>query len=87
MPVNTKTITFLTTGILTCLKEYYFNIMIIGFHLLCQRISRTKKKSNASLINTFNAAYNVKMLSQKDLKGELKVNTSVQICDNKKLKK
>lgn len=76
MPVNTKTITFLTTGILTCLKEYYFNIMIIGFHLLCQRISRTKK-SKASLINTFNAAYNVKMLSQKDLRGKLKVNTSV----------
>lgn len=76
MPVNTKTITFLTTGILTCLKDYYFNIMIIGFHLLCQRISRTKK-SKASLINTFNAAYNVKMLSQKDLRGKLKVNTSV----------
>ena len=75
MPVNTKTITFLTTGILTCLKDYYFN-MIIGFHLLCQRISRTKK-SKASLINTFNAAYNVKMLSQKDLRGKLKVNTSV----------
>lgn len=76
MPVNTKTITFLTTGILTCLKDYYFNIMIIGFHLLCQRISRTKK-SKASLINTFNAAYNIKMLSQKDLRGKLKVNTSV----------
>lgn len=76
MPVHTKTITFLTTGILTCLKDYYFNIMIIGFHLLCQRISRTKK-SKASLINTFNAAYNVKMLSQKDLRGKLKVNTSV----------